>query len=319
MRKKLNFKLEKLKSSLSKRPYRIRLDTNNTCNLNCIYCKINDYTVKKEYMTFDQFCYLASVYFPKSSYVSLSCATEPLVTRDFNNFIKKLGEYKVPETHFITNGQLLNDEIITTAILSKLGSLTISNDAVYSQTYELIRGASFDNLMSKLMRIDEIKKNFNSELPRVRVQFTFFEYNKDEIIPFIEKFHSYIQEIYLTHLSPMYIDSYDHPALKRISFEEYSIIKKQALILINKYELGSKITFNQFSKDNLSCQWCTVPFSFRFIMWNGDVLMCDKQIYGNVFSESELIINERINKAFNKDNNYCKILCTQPVAKMKEQ
>jgi hypothetical protein len=173
--------------------------------------------------------------------------------------------------------------------------------------------------MSKLKLIDEIKKKLNFDLPIVRIQFTFFEFNKGEIIPFIEEFHPHFQEFYLTHLSPMYIDSYDLPALNRISFEEYSIIKKQVLVLIDKHKLGSKITFNQFSKDNLSCQWCKVPLSFRFIKYNGDMMMCDKQIYGNVFSDSEFLINKRIKKAFNKNNKYCKRLCTQPVAKMKEK
>src|ERR1039457_6691676 len=98
MKKCLDYAFECLRCKTSNKPYAIRLDTNNTCNLNCIYCKINDYKLNKEYMTVDQFHSLASVYFPKSSYVSLSCATEPLVTPDFDVFIRMLGEFRVPDT-----------------------------------------------------------------------------------------------------------------------------------------------------------------------------------------------------------------------------
>lgn len=93
----------KFKSSFLRHPYEIRLDTNNTCSRNCIYCKINDYTMHREYMSVEPFQKLASVYFPKSRYVSLSCATEPLVSPDFDVFIRILGEFHVSDTHFITN------------------------------------------------------------------------------------------------------------------------------------------------------------------------------------------------------------------------
>lgn len=54
-------------------------------------------------MSVEPFQKLASVYFPKSRYVSLSCATEPLVSPDFDVFIRILGEFHVSDTHFITN------------------------------------------------------------------------------------------------------------------------------------------------------------------------------------------------------------------------
>ena len=166
MKKQIDYSIAILKKAVNKRPYNIRLDTNNTCNLNCIYCKINDYTLNKEFMSVDQFCRLADIYFPKATYVSLSCATEPLITPNFNLFIRKLGEYNVPDTHFITNGQLLTDEIITSTVLSKISSITISNDAANSETYKTIGGSSFENLMTKLIRIDEIKKKIKFKITK---------------------------------------------------------------------------------------------------------------------------------------------------------
>lgn len=302
----------------NRRIYALRMDTNNTCNLKCIYCNINDYSQPAEYMSVEQFSKLASVYFPKCSYVSLSCATEPLLSPDFALFIKKLGEYKVPDTHFITNGQLLSEKIIRAAIKSIINSITLSIDGATVETYERIRGASFENLIFNLKMIDRIKNNLKSTVPIVRVQYTFFKYNAWEVIQFIEKYHSYIQEISFTQLSPYFSESYGHHLLERISYDEYSEIKNHVVELTRKYNLGYKLSFNQFNRDNLSNSGCNIPLSFRFIQSNGDVMMCDKQIYGNVFVDGEESINGRIKKAFSKYNELCKLKCTQPVAKMKE-
>ncbi len=324
----ISYNIDKLQYQLRKRPYAVRVDTNNTCNLNCIYCEINDHIQSAEYMSVEQFSKLAKLFFSKSRYVSLSFGTEPLMSKKFILFIEELGKYNVPSTHFITNGLLLTENIIKASIIARISAITISNDAATAATYQRIRGKTirgnsvktgeFKNIIAKLKLIHELKNKYKSSVPIVRIQFTLFDYNKAEAAPFIEKYHSYFQEFYLTHLSPMYLDNYTDPILKRISRNEFIELKTKIVDLAGKYNLSTKITFNDIDRRNLSNKWCSFPLVNRFICHNGDLLMCDKQVYGNIFAEDLSDINRRINDAFQKYNPNCTKKCTQPIAKAKE-
>jgi MoaA/NifB/PqqE/SkfB family radical SAM enzyme len=271
---------------------------------------------------------LAELYFHQSHYVSLSFGTEPLMSKKFALFVEMLRKFSIPQTHFITNGLLLTDEIIEAAILTKLNAITISNDAATSETFRRIRGNTpkgtrikgdgFNDIIAKLEMIRELKSQYKTIFPKVRIQFTLFDYNKEEVVPFIERYHSYFQDIYITHLSTMYINSYTDPILKRITKNEYIEIREKILNKTKKYNLSTKMTFNDLDRRKLSNKWCTFPLANRFIYHNGDLLMCDKQVYGNIFNEDLSDINRRINATFSENNLNCKIKCTQPIAKAKE-
>ncbi len=178
-----SYHAERLHNHLRSRPYAVRLDTNNTCNLKCIYCNVNDYTKSADYMSVDRFNKLSNLLFPKCRYISLSFGTEPLMSKNFSLFIEELGRQNVPETHFITNGLLLTEKIIQTSIQSGISAITISNDAASPETYKRIRGKtaqekragaySFKELTEKLKLIQELKKSAGSSKPAIRIQFTF--------------------------------------------------------------------------------------------------------------------------------------------------
>lgn len=307
-----------LRAAQSARPrtLALRMDTNNTCNLRCIYCTINDRSGPAEYMSPTDFSRVATLLLRDCHYVSLSCATEPLMSPHFRDFIEMLGTYDVPETHFITNGQLLTEEIIRTSVISRIGSVTLSIDGATSDTYATIRGASLDRVIDWLRLFDCVKREYRSQVPLVRVQYTFFRYNAWEIIPFIERYHWYLQEINYTHLSPL--DLFGHPLLERISVDEYREIKSRVLECAARFQIGCKVSFNQFNDSELASRSCQIPLSYRFLRHNGDVVMCDKSTYGNVLSEELAVIERRIAAAFSRENPRCAFHCSQPPSKAQE-
>ncbi len=313
----VSYNFAKLENQLSSRPYAVRLDTNNTCNLKCIYCGINDQTKAAEFMSLEQFTQLAQLFFPKSRYVSLSFGTEPLMSKSFHLFITELSKYSVPNTHFITNGLLLTEEVIKASIVAKLSAITISNDAATAETYKRIRGGNFAMLMAKLQLIHELKKEYRSRTPIVRIQFTLFDHNKTEVLPFIEQYHPYFQEFFLSQISPKSDGNYPDAILRRLSADEFIALKTKAVAMAARYGLRVKITFNDYQRDKMLGKWCRLPLSDRFIYFNGDLMMCDKEIYGNIFSEDLAVINKRISAAFGKYNPNCRVKCTQPIAKNK--
>lgn len=268
-------------------------------------------------MSVEQFNQLAQMFFPKSRYVSLSFGTEPLMSKDFNLFIAELGKHDVPNTHFITNGLLLTEEVITASILSGINCITISNDAATAETYKRIRGGDFATVISKLKLIHELKEEYKSTRPAVRIQFTLFRYNRTEVIPFIDEYHPYFQEFCLSHLSPKYHDSYLDPILDRLGKEEFIEIRTNTIRAATRHNLAVKITFNDYDRQSLLGKWCTIPLASRFIYYSGDLMMCDKQVYGNIFREDLSTIDKRIDEAFQEYNPNCKIDCTQPIAKVK--
>jgi hypothetical protein len=150
----------------------------------------------------------------------------------------------------------------------------------------------------------------------VRVQYTFFRHNAWEIIPFMEQHHRYVQEINYTQLSPL--DHYGHPLLERISYDEYRDIKARVLESAERFHLGCKVSFNQFSERGPVSRSCQIPLSYRFVRHNGDLVMCDKQVYGNVLNEDMAVINHRIGSAFSRENEHCAFHCSQPPSKLQE-
>ncbi len=107
----------------------------------------------------------------------------------------------------------------------------------------------------------------------------------------------------------MYLDAYTDPILQRISVSEYLVLKSQLALASKKYGIIVKTTFNDLDRRYASN---------RFIHCNGDMMMCDKRIYGNVFSEDLSVIENRIHESFRQYNSNCKLKCTQPIAKAKE-
>src|SRR5438105_15815435 len=75
----------------------IRMDTINLCNLRCKMCYYSfDYKRKKEQMDIALFSKIADEVFAKTRFLYLSCATEPLMNKEFAEFLRVTGKYHVP-------------------------------------------------------------------------------------------------------------------------------------------------------------------------------------------------------------------------------
>src|SRR5712675_1400865 len=102
----------------------VRMDTINLCNLRCKMCYYSfDYRRKKEQMDLPLFRKIANEVFPKTRFLYLSCATEPLMNKEFSDFLQVTGEYKVPFTSFCTNGQLLTEKVIHSCIDARISEM----------------------------------------------------------------------------------------------------------------------------------------------------------------------------------------------------
>ncbi len=262
----------------------VRIDINNTCNLRCKYCYILALPKSRtRIMTTHEFRKIADELFPLAKSLNLSCGWEPLMVKNFIEYIKLAVEYKVPYLAYTTNGQLLTDEIIQATIDYRVNEIQISIDAATRDLYEEIRvNGSFDRVINNLKLIHELKNRSSSKYPRVEIKYTVFEQNSGEVPLFIEKFHKYFDAIYIGHLLARTNNELcPYTRMSEDAFKKMEIEAKRAA-------KGKKI--------NLSCNFvpiiknpprlCSQSLRYILISSNGDVMLCIQKVVGNIFQDS---------------------------------
>jgi len=156
------------------------LDTNNKCNLRCLTCTFSDPRVaeiKMNTMSPGLFNKICEQVLPFAEYTTLSCLTEPLMTRDFSRYLVRAGLCEVPRLELVTNGLLLREEHLDACVQARLWRLTISVDGSDSETYERIRrGGRFDQLRKKIaMAVDFFSRHHHQ--PNLRIIMTLIKEN----------------------------------------------------------------------------------------------------------------------------------------------
>jgi MoaA/NifB/PqqE/SkfB family radical SAM enzyme len=175
---------------LPERTLNVFMDQNNKCNLKCTMCGFSDARVAalpKHDMPFWLFRKIAEQVFPRTQYLALSCLTEPLMTRDFDERIRLLASHPVGFSEVITNGLLLNERLIDAMIDIPISRIAISIDGATKETYEAIRvGASFEKLLANVRLLEERKARRGAAHPRLRINHVISEMNVDELPLFLE-------------------------------------------------------------------------------------------------------------------------------------
>jgi MoaA/NifB/PqqE/SkfB family radical SAM enzyme len=161
----------------------IRMDTINLCNLRCKMCYYSsDYNRKKDAMDLAFFRKIADQVLPKTRFLYLSCATEPLMHKNFADIVRATGEYRVPFTSFCTNGQLLKAEVNQACIEAKISEIIFSVDGATAKTYEEIRrGGKFERLVANMDLLSSMKRQAKVQYPAARINFTCMQTNIHEL------------------------------------------------------------------------------------------------------------------------------------------
>ena len=299
-----------LKKKLHQRYLSLRLDINNRCNLRCKYC----YTLSHEnepfkIMSIDEFKKIADELFPQSHNVYLSCAWEPLVNKHFAEYIRLAAGYNLPSLNFITNGVLLNDEIIMASVQAPVHQIDVSIDAAHRDTYKEICGEDcFDRVIANLRRIHELKKQNHSIYPRVGIIFTVFEQNASEAPLFIKQFSGLCDHIQVNHL--LLKARNECNPYTRLSEVDFSNMVIQCELAAGGNQIARDYSINMKPRRTLLCR---TGIQYILICSNGKVCVCNGKAIGNVFSNSfEEIVhdNKRLLRTlcFGKDD-YCQKEC----------
>lgn len=157
-------------------PLRYFFELTYLCNLQCPYCYVGEERKKNELTTKEWFKVIDQI--PFYSFVTL-VGGEPLLRKDFIPILEKTAKKTFGKLNVVTNGLLINDEIIDAFIRTKMMLLSVSLDG-YGENHDKNRNKEgiFDKIITNL-------ENLNSKRgqgrPMVDIKTIVLENNLDDL------------------------------------------------------------------------------------------------------------------------------------------
>lgn len=146
----------------------VRIETCTECMYSCIFCphSTSKFTRKKEVMSFDKFCFIVDKIekeLPNITDITISGFGEAFLDNTILQKIKYVREkgYKV---HIVSNGYLLNLDVV--GVLDKLNveDIRISLHSVEYEAYKKLTKTSFHHFSEVLVNINNIINTTNIPL-----------------------------------------------------------------------------------------------------------------------------------------------------------
>ena len=294
-------------SGLAPIPLRYFFELTYRCNLNCPYCYVGDDRKKEELTTEEWFKIIEQI--PWYSFVTL-VGGEPLVRKDFINILMKTSKRTFGKLNVVSNGILINKEIIDAFIKSKMMLLSVSLDG-YGENHD--KNRNMPGIWDKIMNnFDMI--NSRSKRPMIDIKTIVLKNNLDDLV----KLYKMCNEMDFNFLSISFLrnnnlkqnsvlfDSFvpefnrNYPIKKYFDIEHFKEIYKELGELSKKSKV--KIRFSpkfEYSKNPLEkieeffntpndkpvkeiYKPCLYPYSNMMITPAGDIYPCLSQKIGNV-------------------------------------
>jgi len=282
----VKYSLVKLKPKTIGYPTQIQVEPTNRCNLKCIMCMRTtdkEKDVPKD-MSIKGFIRILNQ-IPTLERIQLSGLGEPLLNKDIAGMIN-VAKKKNIFVSLITNGTVLEDELVKDLVKSGLDYLKISLDSPVKDKYGVIRGFNLDKVVANMKKLVEEKNEVNTKL-LIGLNSILMRGNIDDI----EKFYKLADNIGLDFLnfkrlnkSGLKVDNHNE------KFEKYFTKKVQeALSFLNKYKVKStlKYVLGYYQKP----ERCYSPWYECYITSKGDVKLCCEFYHdnmlkiGNIFEE----------------------------------
>ncbi len=311
------------KSGKAPIPLRYFFELTYRCNLNCPYCYVGADRVKEELSTEEWFNIIDQI--PWYSFVTL-VGGEPLIRKDFIDILMKTAKKTFGKLNVVSNGILINDDIIEAFIKSNMMLLSVSLDG-FGENHNINRNRDgiFDIIMNNFENM-----NSRSKRPMIDIKTIVLENNLDDLpklyklcndmnfnffsISFLRNnnlkqnsilFDSFIPEFNSNYPIKKYFDLEHFTEVYR-ELESMSKTSKVKIRFSPKFEynnnpLESIIKFFNTDENKPVSEIykpCMYPFSNMMITPAGDIYPCLSQKIGN-------IKNLSIKEAFNLPQYRC--------------
>ncbi|MDR1168805.1 MAG: radical SAM protein [Heliobacteriaceae bacterium] len=287
-------------------PLRYFFELTHRCNLQCPYCYVGAERNKRELTTQEWFKVIDQI--PFYSFVTI-VGGEPLIRNDFVDILMYTAKKTLGKLNVVSNGVLINDEIIDAFIKSKMLLLSVSLDGY---------GKNHDKNRAKKGIFEKITANFEKMQrkgrPMIDIKTIVLENNLDDLV----KLYKYCDEMRFNFFSISFLRSNnlkqnsvllenfapefnaDYPIKKYFDMEHFKEIYKELEALSGKSKV--KIRWSpkfEYAHDPLAkieeffsspsdrpvsqiYKPCTYPYSNMMINPAGDVYPCLPLKIGNV-------------------------------------
>ena len=272
-------------------PFVVQIQTQSSCNGACLACPypILRGKLSQGAMEWDLFARIADqlALGPLPFRVSLFLQNEPLLDRrifDWVRYFKTRAPNKI--CRVVTNGELLDRFSPSDIIGSRLDQLTISLNAHYRETYELVNtGLSYEKVMANVESLLS-----NGELRRrVKLSFLVTQQNQDEV-----------------HQATRYWKSRGVKVqVKQVTNRAGALEGFESIRPGSPCSAGSVVSrlLESLMSRARRVAGCTLPFCQMNILFNGDCIVCchdwkRASVVGNATTTAlrEIWNNERMNE-----------------------
>ncbi len=314
-------------------------DTNNACNLKCIFCdrqwpeiETDDTFIativernkqRPVIMTVQEFERIAEQLFPFTKHLALSCATEPTLTKRFPEMLTITSRFKIPHVMFATNGVLFSEELMDATIRCGVHDVRFSVSGGHAESYQRIMGGDhFDRVMQNIRRMKELKERAGSSLPSLTLSFVVFAGNEAEPLGLVDRYGDTFDVLRLVNVieyghkfQGVRLGSsveFPYMDLKGLSGEEFAALESAILPLCEKrgVVLQSPGCRSAATKNDHIAGCCLRALTYRQVSSNGDLFACSKEKIGNLLTDDYrnlLRSGTLINELFQMERNHCGI------------
>lgn len=297
-------------------PLRYFFELTYLCNLNCPYCYVGDERKKNELTTREWFRVIEQI--PRYSFVTI-VGGEPLIRKDFIPILERTAKKTFGKLNVVTNGVLINDEIIDAFIRTKMMLLSVSLDG-YGVTHDKNRGQDgiFDTVITNLEKL-----RAKNHKPIIDIKTIVLENNLDDL----PKLYKLCNDMEFEFLSIAFLRNNNlkqnsvlreqfgeefyqkkYPIKLYFDMEHFKEVYREIEAMNGKTKIRFAPKFNDknilqevekfFAYGDKSVQEiyepCLYPFSNMMINPAGDVYPCLSLKIGNV---KEKTLNETFNTA----------------------
>ncbi len=167
------------KSGMALIPLRYFFELTYQCNLNCSYCYVGNERKKNELTTEEWKNVIKQI--PFYSFVTL-VGGEPLIRKDFSEILFATSKKTFGKLNVVSNGILINDEIIDDFIKSNMMLLSVSLDG-YGKNHDLNRNREgiWDKIITNLENLQSRKSALNKKRPMIDIKTIVLENNLDDL------------------------------------------------------------------------------------------------------------------------------------------
>lgn len=317
-------------------PLRYFFELTYLCNLDCPYCYVGAERKKDELTMQEWFSIIDQI--PFYSFVTL-VGGEPLLRKDFIPILKYTAKKTFGKLNVVTNGTLINDEIIDAFIRTKMMLLSVSLDG-YGENHDMNRGKEgiFDKIITNLEKLNA--KKGNRIKPMIDIKTIVLENNLDDL----PKLYKLCNEMNFDFLSISFLRNNDlkqNSALREAFAEEFYAKEYPVKLYFDmehfkevfrkiqamkggtqirfspKFEYGGGDILEKIEKffnygENKQIQEiykpCLYPFSNMMINPQGDIYPCLSLKIGNIRDKSlKEIFNSSKYCCFRKNLKYSKV------------